>query len=292
MRAQIIEALFQRMATKPDLFFLTADMGINLVEKFAEKYPERYLNVGIAEQNMVGVAAGLVNMGYRPFAYTISNFAVHRCFEQIRNDIGIHEYPVTLLGTSTGYDNAPLGPTHHIIDDWSALRSIPGIDIYCPSSIHYAQGLLDTVIAAKRPAYIRIPKGDFVAPNSTAHVVSLPGEDKGTVLVSYGTLAQACLGVQKERPSISVVVINRLRPLDEEVLLDALTPHKRIVVVEDQFPQTGLYGMLCELTVRRGLRMPIQPLAPAHYNLEVGSSDGFFHRLVGIDRDSILRAVG
>ena len=130
MRAQIIESIFQRMVQDPDVFFLTADMGINLVEKFEEKYPARFLNVGIAEQNLVGVSAGLVNLGYRPFAYTISNFVIHRCFEQIRNEIGIHDYPVTLLGTSTGYDNAPLGPTHHIIDEWGVLKSIPEIDIY------------------------------------------------------------------------------------------------------------------------------------------------------------------
>src|SRR5262249_51456034 len=131
MRRQIIESIFQRMAADNDEFVLTAEMGINLVEKFEEKYPERFANVGISEQNLVGVSAGLVNLGYRPFAYTITNFAVHRCFEQIRNDIGIHEYPIVLLGTSTGYDNAPLGPTHHIIDDWGALKAIPEIDIYC-----------------------------------------------------------------------------------------------------------------------------------------------------------------
>jgi transketolase len=159
MRGQIIDAIFQRMATNPDIFFLTADMGINLVEKFAEKYPNRFLNVGIAEQNLVGVSAGLANLGFRPFAYTISNFAVHRCFEQIRNDIGIHDYPLVLLGTSTGYDNAPLGPTHHIIDDWGAIKSIPKIDIYCPSSVTYAAFLVDYLLLAERPAYVRIPKG-------------------------------------------------------------------------------------------------------------------------------------
>ena len=158
MRAQIINTLFDRMATNPDIFFLTADMGINLVERFAEKYPDRFLNVGIAEQNLVGVSAGLVNIGFRPFAYTISNFAVHRCFEQIRNEIGIHDYPVILLGTSTGYDNASLGPTHHMLDDWGSIKAIPEIDIYCPSSVAYAGILADHLIDIGRPAYVRIPK--------------------------------------------------------------------------------------------------------------------------------------
>ena len=159
MRGRKIDTIFAQMKTNPDVFFLTADMGISLVEKFGEEYPDRYTNVGIAEQNLIGVSAGLANLGYRPFAYTISNFVIHRCFEQIRNDIGLHGYPITLLGTSTGYDNAPLGPTHHIIDEWGILKSVPGIDIYCPSSLSYAAKLVERILHAGRPAYVRIPKG-------------------------------------------------------------------------------------------------------------------------------------
>ena len=122
MRNNIIASLMCAMEKDKNIFFLNADMGINLVEQIEEKFPDRYANVGIAEQNLIGVASGLANLGYKPFVYTISNFVIHRCFEQIRNDIILHQYPITLLGTSTGYDNAPLGPTHHIIDDWGCLR--------------------------------------------------------------------------------------------------------------------------------------------------------------------------
>src|SRR5712691_3614701 len=225
MRGQIIDAVFERMASNPDVFFLTADMGINLIEKFAEKYPTRFLNVGIAEQNLVGVSAGLANLGFRPFAYTISNFAIHRCFEQIRNDIGIHDYPIVLLGTSTGYDNAPLGPTHHVIDDWGALKAIPEIDIYCPSSVSYAGFLVDHLLSTGRPAYVRIPKGAHKAPASTDHFVMLPGGRQDTILVSYGTCAQDCLAAQSRDPALAVLVVNRLRPLDDEKLADALRPY-------------------------------------------------------------------
>ncbi len=82
MRGHIIDAVFERMSINPDTFFLTADMGINLVEKIQKKYPDRYCNVGIAEQNLIGVSAGLANLGYRPFAYTISNFNIHRCMSR------------------------------------------------------------------------------------------------------------------------------------------------------------------------------------------------------------------
>jgi len=278
------------MATHPDIFFLTADMGINLVEKFADTYPDRFLNVGIAEQNLVGISAGLANMGYRPFAYTISNFAVHRCFEQIRNEIGIHDYPIVLMGTSTGYDNAPLGPTHHIVDDWGSIKAIPEIDIYCPSSLAYAETLVDRLIEIGRPSYVRIPKGGFKTPSSTDHFVVSPGEKSEIALVSYGTPAQECLAAQEKDRSLSVIVINRLRPLEEEKILDVLARYKRIFVIEDHFPSSGLYGSLCEILVKHRRTFQIHSLGPRDYTLEVGTSNDFFHRKYEIDSESILQA--
>jgi transketolase len=278
------------MATNQDIFFLTADMGINLVEKFEDKYPDRFVNVGIAEQNLIGVSAGLANLGYRPFAYTISNFAVHRCFEQIRNDIGIHDYPVVLLGTSAGYDNASLGPTHHIVDDWGAIKLIPEIDIYCPSSVPYAEALVDRLLATARPAYVRIAKGEHKSPDSTDHLVVLPGAAQNTILVSYGAVVQDCLAAQKRDPSLAVLVLNRLRPLEEEKLLEALTPYDRIIAVEDHFPSSGLYGSLCEMLIRHPLKGRLQTLAPRDHTMDVGTSNEYFHHKYRLDADGILAA--
>jgi transketolase len=264
-------------------------MGINLVEKFGETYPDRYANVGIAEQNLIGISSGLANLGYRPFAYTISNFLIHRCFEQIRNDICMHNYPVTLLGTSTGFDNAPLGPTHHVVDEWGALKSIPGIDIYCPSSVAYAALLLDRIKQAGKPAYVRIPKGGHTEPASAEHIVKLVGEDDDLLLVSYGNPAQVCIEARRHNPRLSVLVINRLHPLDDESLLEALAPYRRILVVEDHFPLTGLYGSLCEFASRHPLKGRIESAAPKNYVFDVGTTTEYFFKKFGIDLNSILK---
>jgi transketolase len=291
MRGALIDSIFSQMEKNPDIFFLCADMGINLVEKFEQKYPERFANVGIAEQNLIGICAGLVNLGYRPFAYTISNFIVHRCFEQLRNDVALHQYPITLLGTSTGYDNAPLGPTHHIIDEWGAIKSIPGIDIYCPSSSSYAVPLVARIIENARPAYVRIPKGSPQTPDSEQNMVKLSGSSDDVLLVSYGGPAQACIEAQRRNPQLSVLVINRLRPLDEQHLSEALAPCKHILVIEDHFPESGLYGSLCEFIVRHSIPGKIKSLSPKNYDLEVGSSAGYFNRKYGIDTDGILTTI-
>lgn len=291
MRGQIIDAIFAEMEKNEDIFFLTADMGINLVEKFCEKFPDRYANVGIAEQNLIGVSAGLANLGYRPFAYTISNFVVHRCLEQIRNDIGIHRYAITLLGTSTGFDNAPLGPTHHIIDEWGSLQSLPDIDIYCPSSLTYASTIVQTVLSESRPAYVRIPKGEHQEPDSKEHIVHLQGKEKGTLLISYGNPVQSCLKARDLNVELGVIALNRLRPLPDEVLEDALSHYRHAIVVEDHFPHSGLYGSLCEFVNRYQLPLKLFSLAPTTYAFDVGTTPEYFFRKFGLDSEGILQKV-
>jgi len=283
MRGNIINAVFDRMARDERVFFLTADMGINLVERIAQAYPDRFLNVGIAEQNLIGVSAGLCNAGYKPVAYTISNFLTHRCFEQIRNDIALHEYPIVLLGTSAGFDNAPLGPTHHIVDDWGAIAGIPGIDIYCPSSVPFAEPLIDRLLNAGRPAYVRIPKGEPAEPASTADIVYLPGARAHTLIATYGSPAQNALAVAAARDDVSVLVFNRLRPIEWEQIAQPLRDHETVIVVEDHFPEHGLYGALCRLCMEAGVYPRIRSLAPQGYNLTVGTSAAYYEAIYGID---------
>lgn len=291
MRNNIIASVINEMEKDENIFFLTADMGINLVEKIEEKFPARYANVGIAEQNLVGVAAGLANLGYKPFLYTISNFIIHRCYEQIRNDIVLHKYPITLMGTSTGYDNAPLGPTHHAIDDWGALRNIPNIDIYCPSSIPYANSLIKKILTNKRPAYIRIPKGEFQSPDSENDIVLLEGRNKSKLLISYGTPAQQCIRIKEKYPEVSVLIFNKLTHFDESLLKEILNNYDKLIVIEDHFASSGLYGVLCEFCNSHSINRKIISIAPTDYIFEVGKSNDYFHKRLGFGLDNYLSMI-
>jgi transketolase len=288
MRNQIIDSIFERMATDPSIFFLIADMGINLVEKIQIKYPDRFLNVGIAEQNLIGVSAGLANLGFRPFVYTISNFLVHRCFEQIRNDIILHNHPVTLLGTSAGFDNSPLGPTHHIVDEWGCLRCLPGIELYSANSVPFASGIVDKVLERGKPAYIRIPKGEFPQPDSVADQVHFRGSDRKLLLVSYGGPGQDCLRIHQEHPHIGCLIVNRLVPIDRQAIGEAIASYEKIWVVEDHFASTGLYGILCELANSLTANIKIIPRSPDTYRFDVGRSNDYFHRAFRFDYQSLL----
>jgi transketolase len=291
MRNNIITSLMTEMEKDEKIFFLTADMGINLVEQIQHKFPTRFTNVGIAEQNMIGIAAGLANLGYKPFVYTISNFVIHRCFEQIRNDIILHKYPITLMGTSTGYDNAPLGPTHHIIDDWGCLRSFPGIDIYCPGSVTYANTLVSKIINNNRPAYIRIPKGEFKNPESSDDFVLIKGKTNKILLISYGSPAQECLKVIDENISVSVLVFNKLIPIDEVAISSIIKDYEDIYVIEDHFAANGLYSIICCLCIKYKIFINIESIAPLDYLFEVGTSSTYFHNKLGFTAKKIQEGI-
>jgi transketolase C-terminal domain/subunit len=128
-------------------------------------------------------------------------------------------------------------------------------------------------------------------PDTTGHFVLLPGMQQNTIVISYGGLVQECMAVQQRDPSIALLVVNRLRPLEDKDIVAALGPYQRIIVVEDHFPSSGLYGSLCEIVARHALKVQIQSLAPRGYTLDVGTSNAYFHRKYELDADGILAAI-
>ena len=299
MRNQIIESIYEKMATDKRIFFLTADMGINLVEKIQKKFPDRFLNVGIAEQNLIGVSAGLANLGYLPFAYTISNFLVHRCLEQIRNDICLHNYPITLVGTSTGYDNAPLGPTHHMIDDWGCLKGFHGLDIYCPSTMAYSESILEKVLLAARPAYIRIPKGGYSGSQNLDDFTFIKKDGSRVLVVTYGELAQVCFDAQAKDGAFSLLICNRLHPLDMSALAPLVHSFPRIFVIEDHSSETGLYSSFAAMSYHNGISLEkLCSISPKKYRFDVKTqSKGYLLELMqclisGLEADKELMCRG
>lgn len=289
MREIIINNIFNLMEKNKKVFFLTGDMGINLFERFIDKFPKRAINVGIAEQNLIAFSAGLVNTGNIPIAYAISNFLIHRCFEQIRNDISLHNYPVILIGTGTGFDYGPLGPTHHIIDDWGHLKSLPNFQVYCPSSNDFASVILEKVILEKKPTYIRVPKGSFNNIKTIENFKYINGDSKSILLVTYGSNVNQCLLVKKEK-NVSVLILNKIYPLDEKVF-KIVKEYKNIIVVEDHNPSTGLYTSIIENMVNFSIMKNFYPLGPRNFEYKVGNSLEYFQKKYGFDYNSIIKLI-
>src|SRR5438477_11396238 len=133
MRNAFVEALCDLAAADPRVMLLTADLGWSVLEPFAKRFPDRFLNVGVAEQNMLGVATGLAREGHVPFAYSIATFASMRCYEQFRNGPVLHRLPVRVVGIGGGFSYGHAGPTHHAVEDLTIARTQPGLTVIAPA---------------------------------------------------------------------------------------------------------------------------------------------------------------
>jgi len=251
MRKLFFELLKEKMHKDESLFLIVADMGLGLIEPFQKEFPNRFINVGISEQNMIGVAAGLCNVGFRPFCYTISNFLVQRCFEQIRNDICLHKYPITLVGTSTGFDNGMLGPTHQVIDDIGCIKVLPNINIYSPSSYNSIRLVFEDIMKKKEPSYVRIGKGSCdikIQSNDINHMVKMNNKSE-ILIITYGTMLENCLKAAEINNNFSIYCMNKIKPLNKEELINIFKNYLKIIVVEDHFVSSGLYNSLCQFLI-------------------------------------------
>ena len=251
MRGVFFKKFKEQIKEDESLFFLTAATGYHLVEEIFEVAPERSLNVGIAESNMIGIAAGLVNAGFVPVCYALTNFLVQRSFEQIRNDICLHEHKIILLGTSAGYDQGALGATHHKVDDIGVLKTLPNIRIYSPSGKKSMNVIIKEALDAKHASFIRISKGGYTenneidSPNHFIHEI-----ESQVLVISHGKMVSNASTAYEQLPVFSLYAMDRIKPLDSKILMDLFLRFETIVVIEDNF-RSGLYNSLCQWVIEK-----------------------------------------
>ena len=159
MRDAFVAKLTETAADDPAIMLLVGDLGFGVVANFGESYPKQFLNCGVAEQSMVGIAAGMAASGRRPFVYSIANFPTLRCLEQIRNDIAYHRRSVTIVAVGGGLGYGPLGYSHHAVQDLACLRSLPGMLMATPGDAFETIAVTKVLVAAGRASYLRLGKG-------------------------------------------------------------------------------------------------------------------------------------
>ena len=199
MRTAFINGLLELAEQDDKVVLIVGDLGYSVVEVFAERYPNRFFNSGIAEQNMMSMAAGLASEGFRVFVYSIANFPTFRCAEQIRNDVAYHGLPVTVVSVGGGLVYGSSGYSHHAVQDYSLIRSMPGMKIYAPGDPLEVQMCLEMIAKDSGPGYLRL--GTPGTPNVHSEIPSCSEGDwmfvsgnrqsKKILLSTGGTLAQA-----------------------------------------------------------------------------------------------------
>lgn len=252
MRNAFSEALYRAASANPEVYVVVADISpTGSMVKFREQYPDRFINVGVAEQSMIGICAGLALRGCQPFAYTIATFTLYRPFEMVRDDLCYQNLPVTIVGMGAGVIYANLGGTHHTQEDIAVAGAIPNMQIIAPCDPN--ECIEATAYCAQQrngPIYLRIGKAG--EPNFTDKAVDrwkfgkLRYIKKGSdvCILSYGVIMQKAMQLaaqfEAQGKSVSVVSCHTMKPLDVEGIEQALHRHKYVIVIEEHAPQGGL----------------------------------------------------
>jgi transketolase len=236
--------------------FLTGDLGFQALEPLREKMGERFINAGVAEQNMVSVAAGLAKEGLRPWVYSIAPFLYARAFEQIRNDVCLHHLPVVLVGNGGGYGYGVMGGSHHSIEDYGALLSLLGMRVFIPAFDSDVSEVIRSLMRADHPAYLRLglseqPKS-FSPPPFAEWRHLLPGT--GPTIAIAGPLAGGILeAVRQSGVSADIWLVSEL-PISElpSEFLSSLRRYNHLMVVEEHVAAGGFGQMLAHQLLLAG----------------------------------------
>lgn len=236
MKRALVTRLMEREDSR--LVFMTGDVGFNLLEPLEQQIGPRFINAGIAEQNMVGASAGLADTGLRPWVYTIAPFLYARAFEQIRNDICFPNRPVTLVGAGGGYGYGVMGPSHHALEDYGVLCTLPNMTCYIPAFASDIPEIVDRQMGGG-PAYIRLgtcEKPHLYNPATFTQWRRVQAAGKKTpIRVVCGPLA----GRMVFEPSLSGLWILSQLPIIPEDIPEELWDCYHLTVTEEHVPQGG-----------------------------------------------------
>lgn len=252
MRTAFIQQLVHEAAFNEKIFLLVGDLGYSVVEPFAQKFPDRYLNVGIAEQNMTGIAVGLAQEGYNVFTYSIGNFPTLRCMEQIRYDVCYHQASVKIVAVGGGYAYGPLGVSHHTTEELGMLRTIPNLNVIAPADPVEARKITTMLCASAEPSYLRLGKaGEPVIHQSDdaiqwgKFIPVLTGKD--TVVLSTGAMLKHCYDtITISKSGFGLVSVPFIKPLDLAALAQIAEQYTRIITIEEHQRSGGFGSAILE----------------------------------------------
>ncbi len=280
LRDSIFDYVISAMKKNKHSFFLSVDQGAFGYELLKKQFPNRCINIGISEQNAVGVAAGMALEGKIVFIYAISSFIYSRAFEQIKLNLCSMNLKVCIISSGPGYCYAPDGPTHYSLEDINILNSIPNMKIYSPFDDKTCKLSVDDFINSEGPAYIRADKGLFVTQKNSGIEITEIINGKNTVIITHGYFINEISKNIKQliKRNIGLIGLNRLKPIKESNLIKKINKYKKLIFVDDSWPKASYGLQISNILTKNQINKKL---------IILSSKENFYKK--GGKRDEILR---
>ena len=292
-------AYIEKAVDKYDnLVFITGDLGYNALENLREKMGDRFINAGVAEQNMIGVAAGMASQGYRVICYSIAPFVVYRCLEQVRNDVCFHNLPVYIVGNGGGYGYGIMGSSHHAIEDIATLSGLPNMECYVPAFIEDMNACLDDMFTRNGPSYFRLGLGKNLPGKMklTSYGAAATNDNPKLTIIAQSPVANNLIAALKENAHKAVIdafIVNKM-PINKlpAEIEGSISRSKNVLTIEEHISVGGM-GSAVSLLVNE-LSLPVNKFVSLHaegYPSGLYGSQSFHQKESGLDEQNITKII-
>jgi len=301
IRDAYFDRIYELAVNDHEIIFISADTDAFSLRKFRNDMPKQYINIGVAEQNMVSISAGLGMMGKKVYIYSIISFTVYRCYEFIKNNICAMNVPVTIVGLGAGLSFSNDGPTHHAMQDIGLMRTLPNMNIYNPCDENSALWAADETYECKNPSFIRIDKGQYPAVynkkseiNNGLKIIEPLTEIN---IISTGTITHKCKDVIKiiERNrniNIGLIDLFRIKPINQKLLLSLLMKTKIIITIEENSIIGGIGSIISNILIDNSLNdITLKKIALEDQQYFLYGDREYIYERVGLDEKSITQRI-
>jgi transketolase len=298
MRKQFVATLTEIASADDRVVLLTADLGFTVLEPFVERHPDRFFNVGVAEANMISLAAGMAREGFIPFCYSIATFASMRGYEQFRNGAVLHHLPVRVVGIGGGFAYGSAGFTHHALEDIALMRAQHGVGVVVPADDTQVDRALRDHFGRPEPMYLRLAKDSVTHPELNGRFrwghLEVVG-DGDIVIVTTGSVTGVALEAQRqlltEGISTVVAVAASIAPAPTEDLASLLSSRSVCIALEDHRPVGGVGSLVAETIADHGLGVRLIRCGVNDPPGETSGSEEFLRRRNGLDVAGLMTVV-
>ncbi len=300
MRDNFIDELTQIVKSNKDIILITGDLGFGVLDNFIKKFPNQFINAGVAEQNMTGIATGLGMDGKIVFTYSIGNFNTLRCLEQIRNDACYHDANVNIVSIGGGFSYGALGYSHHATEDIAILRALPNIRVFSPCDFWEVRQVTRKVVEIGGVNYIRIDKSFAKTINNDEEFIVGKGrvliEGNDIIVFSTGGITDLVLNAQKKLSKkgihCKIISMHTIKPIDEDIILESASKGIPMLSVEEHTKIGGLGSAISEVLINNGVfprKFVIMGLESS-FSTIVGSQS-YLRKINGLDTESIFNKI-